>query len=98
MDTHTTTADAGEAYRENRVRGDDRSRYASEISSSLSLQVLLYYNGLLSAVFFVLEGGLMIEKVLIYHITVVSWVYQHDGHAEYQTIELHSVVSFVADP
>lgn len=72
VDTTTSTADAGEAYRESRVRGDDRSRYASEISSSLSLQVLLYYNGLLSAVFFVLEGGLMVEKVLILPYTTLS--------------------------
>lgn len=56
------TADADEAYRENPPRAD-RSRYASEISSSLPLQILVYYNGLFSAVSFVLMGGLIIEKV-----------------------------------
>lgn len=62
--------DVGEARQENpnlvpdRSRYvQDRSRYASEISSSLSLQILIYYNGLLSAAYFILEGGLVIEKV-----------------------------------
>lgn len=54
-------ANANEAYRENPRA--DRSRYASEISSSLPLQILLYYNGLFSAAYFVLMGGLIIEKV-----------------------------------
>lgn len=60
---HATSesVDAGEASQQNLA--PDRSRYASEISSSLSLQILMYYNGLLSAVYFVLEGGLVIEKV-----------------------------------
>lgn len=53
--------DAGVGSQENLA--PDRSRYASEISSSLSLQILIYYNGLLSAVYFALEGGLVIEKV-----------------------------------
>lgn len=64
--TATAAADndldgAAEAYREN--PGTDRSRYASEISSSLPLQILLYYNGLVSAAYLVLEGGLITEKV-----------------------------------
>lgn len=59
--TSDDVPDTDEAYRENGI--DDRSRYASEISSSLSLQVLIYYNVLLSAVYFVLEGGLVVEKV-----------------------------------
>lgn len=68
METSTGNADTGdEAYqnKSNKSRGgcDDRSRHASEISSSLSLQVLIYYNGLLSAVYFFLGGGLVIEKV-----------------------------------
>ncbi|CAM9761704.1 unnamed protein product [Laminaria digitata] len=60
---HTTieTTDTGEDLQENLA--PDRSRYASEISSSLSLQILIYYNGLLSAVYFFLEGGLVIEKL-----------------------------------
>lgn len=60
---HTTveTTDTGEDLQGNLA--PDRSRYASEISSSLSLQILIYYNGLLSAVYFFLEGGLVIEKV-----------------------------------
>ena len=41
----------------------DRSRYASEVSSSLSLQILIYYNGLASAAYFFLEGGLVVDKV-----------------------------------
>lgn len=51
----------GDTYRDESP--DDRSRYASEISSSLPLQVLMYYNILSSAVYFVLEGGLVIAKV-----------------------------------
>lgn len=55
---------ADEAYRENPPRAAaDRSRYASEISSSLPLQILVYYNGLFSAASFVLMGGLIVEKV-----------------------------------
>ena len=63
--------DAGEASQENLP--PDRSRYASEISSSLSLQILIYYNGLLSAVYFALEGGLVIEKVSTLELTVYSY-------------------------
>lgn len=65
----TIATDVDEGYRDSGARSigssndDDRSRYASEISSSLSLQIMLYYNGLLSAVYFVLEGGLVVEKV-----------------------------------
>lgn len=55
------TADASDAFRENPIV--DRSRYASEISSSLSLQILIYYNGLFSLVYFILEAGLITEKV-----------------------------------
>lgn len=40
-----------------------RGRYASEISSSLSLQILIYYNGLLSAIYLFLEGSLIVNKV-----------------------------------
>ena len=58
----TATADADDAQREEPPRAD-RSRYASEISSSLPLQILVYYNGLFSAASFVLMGGLIIEKV-----------------------------------
>lgn len=62
------TTDAGDGtYREGSRRDgeeiEDRSRYTSEICSSLPLQVLLYYNGLLSMVYFFLEGGLVIQKV-----------------------------------
>lgn len=69
---HTTVeaVEAVEAPQENVA--PDRSRYASEISSSLSLQILIYYNGLLSAVYFVLEGGLVIEKVRTSELTVAS--------------------------
>lgn len=72
------SVDAGEASQENLA--PDRSRYASEISSSLSLQILIYYNGLLSAVYFVLEGGLVIEKVrtcqnYCCYVTVYSYEY-----------------------
>lgn len=42
---------------------ETRGRYASEISSSLSLQVLIYYNGLLSAMYLFLEGSLIVNKV-----------------------------------
>lgn len=42
---------------------DDRSRFASEISSSLTLQILIYHNVLLSIVYFFVEGGLAVEKV-----------------------------------
>lgn len=62
MDTTTGGADDDDAYREN--RGPDRSRYASEVSSSLPLQILIYYNGLLSVVYFILEGALVVEKVI----------------------------------
>lgn len=72
------SVDAGEASQENLA--PDRSRYASEISSSLSLQILIYYNGLLSAVYFVLEGGLVIEKVRTCqnycYVTVYSYEYR----------------------
>ena len=59
--TVDTDANSTGASREN--PGTDRSRYASEISSSLPLQILLYYNGLFSAAYLVLEGGLITEKV-----------------------------------
>lgn len=59
-------ANEDEAYRENQnPPRADRSRYASEISSSLPLQILVYYNGLFSAVSFVLMGGLIVEKVRV---------------------------------
>ncbi|CAM9230436.1 unnamed protein product [Scytosiphon promiscuus] len=57
-------ANAADSFRDN--PGVDRSRYASEISSSLSLQILIYYNGLFSIVYFILEGGLIIEKLYNY--------------------------------
>lgn len=44
-------------------QGVDRSRYASEISSSLSLQILIYYNGLTSVAFLGAEGVLVAQKV-----------------------------------
>ncbi|CAM9614142.1 unnamed protein product [Ectocarpus sp. 13 AM-2016] len=62
--THHDVGGAGETYREN--PSADRSKYASEISSSLSLQILIYYNGLLSLIYFVLGGGLVIEKLYSY--------------------------------
>lgn len=58
-----SNVNANDAYRENPRA--DRSRYASEISSSLPLQILVYYNGLFSAAYFVLMGGLIIEKVRV---------------------------------
>lgn len=67
MSTTTSAAfgdAAGDPYRETQS-SSNRSRYASEISSSLSLQILIYYNGLLSAVYFILQGGIITEKVLL---------------------------------
>lgn len=61
--TAASNAEASEDYRES--TGPERSRYASEISSSISLQILIYYNGLSSVVFFVLEGGLITEKASV---------------------------------
>lgn len=61
---NVTTGADDEAYRDKPPLAD-RSRYASEISSSLPLQILVYYNGLFSAVSFVLMGGLIIEKVRV---------------------------------
>lgn len=60
---NSSANDGDEGYRENPRA--DRSRYASEISSSLPLQILVYYNGLFSAASFVLMGGLIIEKVCV---------------------------------
>ncbi|CAM9435055.1 unnamed protein product [Pylaiella littoralis] len=64
--TSATFGDAaGDPYRETQS-SSNRSRYASEISSSLSLQILIYYNGLLSAVYFILQGGIITEKLYNY--------------------------------
>lgn len=72
--TTVEAADTGQAHQRHQL---DRSRYASEISSSLPLQILLYYNGLLSAAYLILEGGLVVEKVawfmfVDFHVTRVQ--------------------------
>lgn len=48
---------------------EDHSRYVSQINSSLPLQILIYYNGLLSAAYLVLEGSLIVKKVGILTVT-----------------------------
>lgn len=84
---HASAAAGDDSYREESSRlleggaeREDRSRYASKVSSSLSLQILMYYNVLLSAVYFFLEGGLVINKVSMSTCTCspcpVCWV-QH---------------------